>query len=120
MSLRLAEAGIFEQRFDARLKVTNPNPIPLPLEGLSYRLVVAGVEIGSGVARPATRIQAFGEAMVDLSLNTGTLGLAQLYQRLRSAPADGIDYRIEGTASMGLLAPDLTFSRTGRVNLGGT
>lgn len=118
VSLRLAEVGLLQQRFDVRLRVTNPNPVPLPLDGLSYRLLISGVEIGSGVARPATRLAAYGETEVALSLVTGTLGIASLLQRWERAPQNRIDYRIEGTVSLGVFAPSLSFARDGEVQLG--
>lgn len=116
-SLRLVEAGLFEQHFDVRLRVTNPNPVPLPLQGLSYRLMVSGVEIGSGVARPDRQLGAYGETEVGVSLRTGTLAIADLLRRWRQDPGETIDYRIEGRVSLGMLAPDLSFSREGSVPL---
>jgi LEA14-like dessication related protein len=116
-SLRLAEAGLLEQRFDVRLRVTNPNPVPLPLEGLSSRLMVSGVEIGSGVARPDRQLEAYGETEVGVSLRTGTLAIAELLRRWREDPGEAIDYRIEGRVGLGMLAPDLSFSREGSVPL---
>jgi LEA14-like dessication related protein len=116
-SLRLAEAGLFEQRFDVRLRVTNPNPVPLPLQGLSYRLMVSGIEIGSGVARPDRQFEAWGETEVAVSLVTGTLAMADLLSRWREDRSEAIDYRIEGRVSLGRLAPDLSFARDGSVPL---
>ena len=116
-SLRLAEAGLLEQRFDVRLRVTNPNPVPLPLQGLSYRLMVSGIEIGSGVARPDRRLEAYGETEVAVSLTTGTLAIADLLGRWHRDRSEAIDYRIEGRVSLGRLAPDLSFARDGSVPL---
>lgn len=116
-SLRLAEAGLLEQRFDVRLRISNPNPVPLPLQGLSYRLLISGIEIGSGVARPDRRLEAYGETEVAVSLTTGTLALADLLGRWRRDPSEAIDYRLEGRVSLGMLAPDLSFSREGSVPL---
>ena len=116
-SLRLVEAGLFEQRFNVRLRVTNPNPVPLPLQGLSYRLLVSGIEIGSGVARPDRRLEAYGETEVVVSLKTGTLAIADLLSRWRKDRSEAIDYRIEGRVSLGMLAPDLSFAREGSVPL---
>ena len=116
-SLRLVEAGLLEQRFDVRLRVNNPNPVPLPLQGLSYRLLVSGIEIGSGVARPDRRLEAYGETEVAVSLNTGTLAITDLLSRWRKDRGEAIDYRIEGRVDLGMPAPDLSFAREGSVPL---
>ena len=117
VSLRLAEATMLEQRFDLRLRITNPNPVELPLEGLSYALRVSGVEIGSGVARPQSRLAPFSDAELDLTLNTSTLDMIDLLRSWNRAPPEQVPYALEGRINVGRFAPSLPFARSGNVDL---
>lgn len=117
VSLRLAGATMLEQRFDVRLRITNPNAIELPLEGLSYALRVSGVSIGSGVARPQTRLAPFSDAEIDLTLNTSTLDMIDLLREWNRAPPEQVPYSLEGRLNVGRFAPGLPFARTGTVDL---
>lgn len=116
-SLRIAEAGLLEQRFELRLRLTNPNAVPLPLAGLSYSLAVSDVEIGDGVARPGTTLAPYGETFVDVDLTTSTLGIVDLLRTWQRTPPQTVPYALRGRLDVGGFSLPMTFSRDGEVDL---
>jgi LEA14-like dessication related protein len=50
VSFKAPPANGFEQNFDIGLKLTNPNNFDIPLNGISYKLSVAGETLAHGVA----------------------------------------------------------------------
>jgi LEA14-like dessication related protein len=116
-SLRMVEAGLLSQRFELRLRLTNPNAVALPVTGLVYTLAISEVEIGDGVARPEASIPAYGETVVDLSLTTRTLGIVDLVRTWERETPETVPYRIEGRLDPGGFRLPVSFERRGEVDL---
>ncbi|HEY5598379.1 MAG TPA: LEA type 2 family protein, partial [Kiloniellales bacterium] len=48
--IKLLPGGLFEQKFQLELRVTNPNNFDLPLEGLSFKLALNDQPFAQGVS----------------------------------------------------------------------
>jgi len=97
--LRVEELGLARQTFVVTLAVRNPNDRALPIEGLTYRLSLEGVELAEGSSALEQRIPAFGEAMVDVEVVSSLLGVAgQLpAMALKDRP---LEWKVAGTATL--------------------
>ncbi len=49
VNIRAIEMTIFETTLEVQLRVSNPNPEPLALEGASFKLYLDGKKVGSGM-----------------------------------------------------------------------
>ena len=117
--LSVREAGLQQIAFTLVVDAQNPNGIDLPISALVFRLEIAGQELARGAAadtrlvlpRHATRA-------VNLELNARTSDLLALIRRLpgAAANAEGIDYRLKGSARWGESPLPLDFERQGSVD----
>lgn len=93
--LGIESLGLFEQRFVLHLRVRNPNPVDIPVEGLRFDLEVAGLPFATGVSKQRVTLPALGEVVIDVS---GSSDLVTFMQRFGDQPpaGEGLDYRLQG------------------------
>lgn len=111
-------SSLREQRFLIHLRVTNPNGLDLPIEGVTYSVSVDGDEVGRGDSNVPVTVPAHGSANVDLPLTTNLhLGLGKFLSALAQG-SDRLDYRVVGTLRTGIaFYRTLPFDHTGTVQL---
>jgi LEA14-like dessication related protein len=63
--LELGEMTLFETSLLARLRVTNPNPEAVAIDGASFKLMLDGKKIGSGTAPAAFTVERLSSALID-------------------------------------------------------
>lgn len=80
--VRLGDMQLFEQRYTIALRVENPNPVELPINGLSYRVVLNSVELGRGASRQALIIPPYGESIIQVDLVSNMLTLVPHLQEI--------------------------------------
>ena len=108
VSLKLADGNLLSQRFNARLKVHNPNDRALPVNGLHYTVEIDGKAFGRGESARAFTVPARGEAEFDMTLDANLAGaVAAVLTRRERAKGRELEYRLKGTVSI-----DLPFMRS--------
>lgn len=113
--LHLQEFGLIEQRFALTLRIQNPNPFDIPLEGLSYTLEVNDAVFAEGVARPQASVPGYGEALVETA---AVSNLGSLLKQLEQVPQQqGVRYRIRGRIDIGGIGGLLPFEHSGEIAL---
>jgi LEA14-like dessication related protein len=115
VSLKLADGNLLSQRFNARLKVLNPNDRALPVNGLHYTVEIDGKAFGKGESTRAFTVPARGEAEFDMTLEANLAGaLAAVLSRRERAKGRELEYRLKGTVSIDLpLMRSLDFDQVG-------
>jgi len=99
-NLQVLDMTLLEQRYAVTLRVQNPNPVPIPVSGVSFRLDINDTEFGRGVTNQAVTIPAYGEALVELSLVSN---LARLFDQVRGMESNrgpSLRYRLSGGLSV--------------------
>lgn len=95
-------------RFKLKLLVVNPNNIPLPIEGVHFKLEVADGKLFSGVGNNIPTIEAYGETEVEVNAIMSLFGLVQLVTKLGTLSNQPISYRLQTTIDpVGFMAFDL-------------
>lgn len=116
--LKLVEAGLSKQRYDLMLHVRNPNSIPLPVRGLSYRVQLAGERFASGETVQAFTVPANGETDFELSVTTDLLRTLSSLQRMLAEGEKTLKYELGGQLKVNLpFVGALPFSSAGEVDL---
>lgn len=115
VSLKLADGNLLSQRFNARLKVYNPNDRALPVNGLRYTVEIDGKAFGKGESTRAFTVPARGEAEFDMTLDANLAGaVAAVLSRRERAKGRELEYRLVGTVSIDLpLMRSLEFDQVG-------
>lgn len=110
-----------EARFAVKLRVLNPNTLPLNVDGLHYQVYLRDERVLSGVSAEPVRIPGYGEGVVDLEASAGVLGSLALLRDLMSNPPDsGLPYRLEVKLSVDRSPRPLRIQREGMLRLSGS
>ncbi len=108
----------FEQRFEVRLNISNPNAVVLPLKGISYRLKVNGFDLATGVANNLPTINAYQESQVVLTVSAQFISVMRLIADVVSNGSNTVDYALEAKLDLGNpLLPKLNVAEEGSIDL---
>jgi LEA14-like dessication related protein len=119
VGIEVQKTDLFEQRLKVRLRVQNPNDRELPVQGITYRMEVAGEDFAQGASAAAFNVPAFGEAEFDMNVTANMAGtLLKVLTRPGGADRDTLDYRMVGKVSLskGFLR-QIPFEEKGSVKL---
>lgn len=113
VGIRGLEANFFEQRFEVRMRVQNPNSIELPVNGLDVDVELADEPFAHGVSAREFVVPANGEAEFDM-LVTANAANAILKIIGNDGQRGEVSYRLKGKLStrIGLLR-SIPFEETG-------
>ena len=103
--------------FDVKLKVTNPNAIALPIEGMNYALALNGAKLLRGTTGKVPTIAAYGSETIDISVSTNLLSAPQFLVGLLGKSNEDISYELSGTLDLAGYLPSLSISESGKVPL---
>jgi LEA14-like dessication related protein len=107
-----------EARFLVRLRIVNPNSIPLEIEGMAYDVSIRDSKILSGVSNQGLKVGAYGESVAELEVAAGMFGSLALLRDLMSNPvAGGLPYKLNAKLSRKGLGGTLRVSREGQINI---
>jgi LEA14-like dessication related protein len=107
-----------EARFLVRLRIVNPNSIPLEIEGMAYDISIRDSKILSGVSNQGLKVDAYGESVAELEVAAGMFGSLALLRDLMSNPvAGGLPYKLNAKLSRRGLGGTLRVSREGQINI---
>lgn len=118
VGVEVEDAQLTEQRFRVRIRVRNPNDRALPVNGLDFRMQLAGEELGYGGTTAAFTVPALGEAEFDTLVTTNlATTIFKILPRLKDASRP-VDYRLVGKVSTSLgMLHSLPFDQTGTLPL---
>lgn len=89
--------GLFEQKFDVGLRISNPNDFDLKIEGLDFELTLNGRPFSQGLSRVTTLIPAASSTVMRVD---AIMQSKNLIQQIKTLPPetlkDGVPYRIKG------------------------
>ncbi len=114
-NVRVSNLSLTNQNLVFTLGIDNPNPIPIPLKGLSYKLDLNGVEFANGFNESDISIPAGGNSVMDLNIEGDLISFIQKFGGVKQG---GLDYNLSG--DIALLSSSLRFpySQEGRLTLG--
>ena len=95
VNVSMTSADIFNQQFNVRLHVQNPNDRELPVKGFEYELFLEGDSFAEGTSNKQFTIPANGETEFDLPVRTNFVSsLGRLVSRLQGRKQ--VQYVLEG------------------------
>lgn len=114
-NLQVLDMTLLEQRYAVTLRVQNPNPIPLPITGMNFRLDINDTELGRGVSGAAVTVPAYGEQLVKINLVSNLMRVFNQIRTLESGKSKGpsLRYRLSGGLSLSSRIGKLPFEYSG-------
>lgn len=102
-----------------RFDVTNPNPFPLPVRSISYRVDLDGYRFASGESTADFTVPAQSDTAFAISAELDLLKTApRLIQIVRQGAHRNIPYSLEGKFEVDVpSAPAVPFEETGTIRL---
>ena len=113
--LRVLDATLFEQRFALKIRVQNPNPVALPINGMNFRLDINDVELGRGVSDQAVTVPAYGESVFEINLVSNFARIANQVRALEGGKGQSLRYRLAGGISVADRLGKLPFDYQGEI-----
>jgi len=117
VGLRPVDFQLLEQRYRAKLRIQNPNEVPLRIRGLDFKLSVNGKHFADGVSHRALDVPAYGEALLRVDVSSSLARLFEQLRRLGNAGAPRWAYVISGRVAIEGMPVKLRFERKGVVDL---
>lgn len=121
-SVELAKFDLKRQTFHLGFDVDNPNPFPLPVKAVEYRLILDNRKFAGGATEGRFTVPAGGQDAFVISVEIDTLNMAsQLSSLLRDGMPDQVHYELRGSLIVDIpFARPLPFSTSGIVNVRGS
>jgi len=64
-NLKITEVTVFETTLVAKLRITNPNPEAVTIDGGSFQLILDDTKVGTGTASETVTVERLDSAVVD-------------------------------------------------------
>ena len=108
----IAGGSFFEQQFNLKLRVQNPNDQEIRIDGVAFTLEVNDAPFANGVGNQMVTVGRFASATVAVDGYSSTGGLIRQAGRFMQGGDRALRYRLKGTLNMagGLRVP---FDRSG-------
>lgn len=117
VGLNLLSVELFEQRYQVRLRLKNPNPETLEVRGIDFQLTLNGKDFADGVSNQPLDVAGYGEQVLSLEVSSNLIQVLRLLQGTQENPRPGVDYRISGSVAVGDAYRRLPFDRSGEIAL---
>lgn len=92
------EMAIFEQRFDVKLRIQNPNDVDLSVNGMRFDIELNEREFANGMTGERLTVPRFGSQTVDVEVFTTLASFLRQVQDLNASGGQKVRYRLKGTA----------------------
>jgi len=118
-NVELTKASFKRQTFLLRFHVTNPNPFPLPVKAVEYRVLFDQKKFAGGETQGNFTIPAAGEESFAISVDLDVLKSAgHLKSLLRGGFKENISYELQGSFAVDIpFVNSVPFSAAGVVNM---
>ena len=120
-SVELERAGLRQQTFLLGFDVSNPNPFPLPVRSMTYRVLFDDQKFAGGEAAGSFTVPARGDDEFMISVDLDILNSAsQLASLMQNGVPDQVNYALEGSLTVDIpFTRPIPFSSSGIIRVGG-
>jgi LEA14-like dessication related protein len=98
--LRVDSAGLFEQQFDIKLRIQNPNPDEIRFDGMAFELDINDQAFAKGVGNQVVAVPRYGSAFMSVEAVSTLGGLVRQFGRMAQSGKPEFKYRIKGSLSI--------------------
>jgi LEA14-like dessication related protein len=116
--LNVVSIGLLEQQYDIKLRIQNPNPSPLQIDGVACEVDVNDRLFARGVGGQSVTVPRFGTEFIHVEAVSTLAGLLkQIGESLADQPPI-LRYRIKGKLNLKDSLFPIPFEEQGEMNLG--
>jgi LEA14-like dessication related protein len=92
------DMAIFEQRFDVKLRIQNPNDVEFSINGLRFDIELNERAFATGMSGQRVTIPRFGSEVVQTEVFTTLGSFLRQVKELNKAGGQRVGYHLKGTA----------------------
>jgi LEA14-like dessication related protein len=92
------EMAIFEQRFNIKLRIQNPNDVEFSINGLRFDIELNERAFANGMSGQRVMVPRFGSEVVETEVFTTLGSFLRQVEKLHKAGGQKVRYRLKGTA----------------------
>ena len=96
----LDNAGLFEQQFNLKLRIQNPNPEEFRVDGVAFDLDVNDQPFAKGVGNRAVTVPRYGSGFMPVEAVSTLGGLIRQFGRIAQGDKPVFKYRLKGSLSI--------------------
>lgn len=111
--LRLESLTLFEQTFEVKLRVRNPNSFEIPINGLEYTVYLNDDRLASGVSDRSITVPAYGSEIMVTELTTSTVAFVSQFGKLGNIIGKPLNYTVKGSVELAGRGRRLPFEHSG-------
>lgn len=111
--LRLENLTLFEQTFEVRLRLRNPNNFEIPISGLEYTVYLNGDRLASGASARSVTLPAHGSEIMVTELTTSTMAFLNQFGNLSNIIGKPLNYTVKGSVDLERWGRRLPFEHNG-------
>lgn len=111
--IKLLDAGLLEQRYLLQLRVQNPNPGDLAIDGVQFKLELNGRAFATGVTSGSVTVPRFGSVLVDVEAVSTLAGIARQVEEMFKKTGEPVRYGLSGKVHLARPGLALPFAQTG-------
>jgi LEA14-like dessication related protein len=118
VGIKKSAADTSALQFTIQLRILNPNPDTLHLNGLYYELSLEGIEVVTGTASQIPPIEGYSDTVISVSSAAGLINSARLIRLLIHEPQDQLSYELRAKlGSTSKWMPPTTVAKHGQIAL---
>jgi len=96
----LDKAGLFEQQFNVRLRIQNPNPEEFRVDGIAFDVDINDQPFAKGVGNQPVTVPRYGSGFMPVEAVSTLGGLIKQFRHIYTGEKAAFKYRIKGTLSL--------------------
>lgn len=116
-NLRLLDSTLFEQRFEASIRIQNRSQSELNIKGLSYDLSLNDKDFASGVSDQKITIPPLSEGVISVNLTSTLFGLLRQVKSMQDVQRKPFSYDLYGSVYTENDLFGIKFSEKGQIDL---
>ncbi len=116
-NLRMLESTLFEQRFEASIRVQNRSQSQLDVKGLSFDLSLNGKDFASGVSNSHMSIAPLSEGVISVNLTSTLFSLIRQVHSMQEIQNKPFSYELYGKVYTDYDFLGVSFSEKGEIDL---
>ncbi len=116
-SFRVLPGDTIVPTFEIGLNISNPNRVPLKLDGMTYAVYLEGEPVLRGLTNQLPLIAAYGAEEVLIQARPDVFSTINLFTRWMNQPRDVFTYSFEAQLDVGRFMPKINVVRSGELSL---
>ena len=112
----VGSASLFEQQFNLKLRIQNPNPEDFRVDGVAFDLEINGEPFAKGVGNQALTVPRYGSGFMPVEAVSSLGGVVKQFSRIVQGDGPVFTYRIKGSLSVAS-GTRIPFDRSGEFDL---